>query len=182
MNWRRWNYALHRDIGHLCIGLTLIYAVSGIVVNHISHSFNPSYTIEKAEGRVSPLPPKRSPDMDYVALVLRELNETGTFKNVAMTTPGDLRIFVEGNTIDVQLKTGRVQMEKVTRRPLLYEVNFLHLNKAKGVWTWLADLYGLALILLALTGLLMIRGKRRNRALLLTTAGIALPLVYLAFI
>jgi hypothetical protein len=53
-------------------------------------------------------------------------------------------------------------MEKIHRKPNLYEINHLRLNKAKGSWTWLADVYGLALCLLALSGLLMIWGKQKK--------------------
>ena len=182
MKWRRFNHVLHRDIGYLCIGMTLIYAVSGIVVNHISHTFNPSYTIEKEQARVEGLGKNLNPDMDYIESVLQALGEDGAFKNAAFTSPGNLRIFVEGNTIDLEMATGKVQMEKVKRRPGLYEVNYLHLNKGKGVWTWFADLYGVALVFLAVTGLLMIRGKTRNRALLLTAGGFVLPLFYMLFL
>ncbi len=53
-------------------------------------------------------------------------------------------------------------MEKIHRKPNLYEINHLRLNKAKGSWTWLADVYGLALCLLALSGLPMIWGKQKK--------------------
>ena len=43
--WRRWNNILHRDIGYVCVALTVIYAVSGIAVNHI-HDWNLNYRIE----------------------------------------------------------------------------------------------------------------------------------------
>jgi len=29
MKWRKWNNILHRDIGYLCVGLTVVY-VSGV--------------------------------------------------------------------------------------------------------------------------------------------------------
>ena len=179
MNWRKWNYLLHRDIGYLCIGLTLVYAISGIAVNHISPGFNPSYSIEKSTGAVTPLPAGGKPDMQYIKSVLKELNEPGAYKNAALVSPGTIRIFVEDNTLDVQLATGQVAMERIHRKPILYEVNYLHLNKAKGSWTWLADVYGVALCLLALTGLLMIRGKQKKRGILLTAMGFLLPLIYL---
>jgi hypothetical protein len=179
MRWRKWNYLLHRDIGFFCIGLTLIYAVSGIAVNHTSHGFNPSYTIEKSSGSVTPLQPGKTPDQDYTAVVLKELQIAEPLKNGAMLSPETIRIFTERYTIDVTLPTGQALVEKVQRRPLLFEWNFLHLNKAKGLWTWIADLYGGALALLAVTGLLMLHGKTRRRGLLLTAAGILLPLGYL---
>jgi hypothetical protein len=46
MNWRKWNFALHRDIGYLCVGLTILYAISGVAVNHVD-DWNPSYEISK---------------------------------------------------------------------------------------------------------------------------------------
>jgi hypothetical protein len=180
MKWRRWNYALHRDIGYLCIGLTLIYAVSGIAVNHISNSFNPSYSITRDAGIVPP--PGISgdkPGMEYIGTILHTLGEKGAFKNAAMVSPGNLRIFTEGVTIDVELSSGIATIETVKKRPLLFEVNYLHLNKGKGAWTWFADIYAAALLLLALTGLLMIRGKKKRRAVLLTCAGFLFPLFYL---
>lgn len=179
MAWRKWNFILHRDMGYLCIGLTLLYGISGLLVNHTSHDFNPSYTIKTQKSRVSPLAPGKSPDMNYVNQCLKELGITAQFKNVAVLTPGTIRIFVEGNTIDVAIATGETVEEKIARRPIIFGLNYLHLNKGKGTWTWIADIYALALCLLALTGVLMIRGRRRRRALFLTTIGFLCPLLYL---
>ncbi|MBB5347814.1 PepSY-associated TM helix domain-containing protein [Desulfoprunum benzoelyticum] len=179
MGWRRINHVLHRDIGYICIGLTIIYAISGVVVNHTSHGFNPSYTIEKTTAEVSPLPQGNEPSSAYVAQVLRELGETAGLKNVAMLSPQTIRIFVEGNTIDVDLGSGKVLQEKVTRRPLLFEMNYLHLNKAKGLWTWLADIYAIALLIVAVTGMLMIRRATRWRGIILTGTGFLIPFLYL---
>jgi len=179
MKWRKWNYVLHRDIGYLCVGLTLIYAISGIAVNHISNKFNPSYNIEKVSGSGPPLPAGTKPDLVYIRSVLEVVEEEGLYKNAALISPGVLRIFVEGNTLDIQTETGQLTMEKVRRKPILFEVNYLHLNKGKGLWTWLADIYGVALFLLALTGMLMIKGKQKRRAIILTATGFLIPLVYL---
>lgn len=179
MTWRRINHVLHRDIGYLCIGMTLIYVISGVAVNHITHQFNPSYSIEKGEATVRPVAGDAVPDMVLVTDILDQLHENGKLKNVAMLSPGNLRIFVEGNTIDVELATGKVQQEKVKQRPLLFEVNYLHLNKAKGGWTYLADAYAILLGILAITGMLMIRGRNRTRGLVLTFIGFLIPIAYL---
>lgn len=182
MNWRKINNALHRDIGFLCIGLTLLYAVSGVAVNHITHDFNPSYKIVKEETAVSPVPAETNPDMELVSRILDELGETGSFKNVAMLSPDLMRIFVEGNTIDVQLSTGKTIQEKVTRRPVLFELNYLHLNKPKKSWTVAADIYAVMLGFLAVSGFFMIRRKTLKRGLVLTAAGFAVPLFYLIYL
>ncbi len=40
--WRPWLRALHRDAGYLAVGLTFIYAVSGLAINHIK-DWDPNY-------------------------------------------------------------------------------------------------------------------------------------------
>ena len=42
MKWRKWNNILHRDLGYLFFGLTIIYVISGISLNH-KHNWNPNY-------------------------------------------------------------------------------------------------------------------------------------------
>jgi hypothetical protein len=41
-----WEYIIHRDLGYLCFGLTIIYVISGVAVNHIQ-DWNPNYVIER---------------------------------------------------------------------------------------------------------------------------------------
>jgi len=182
MSWRRWNHVLHRDIGYLCIGLTLIYGISGIAVNHLSHSFNPSYIIEKLQGKVTPISADQKPDQRYIDDLLQQLAIPEPYKNGAMLAPDTIRVFTETYTIDVNLSSGDAAIEKVKKIPVLYAFNFLHLNKAKGVWTLIADIYAIAIVLLALTGLLMIRGRSKFRGTLLTLAGAILPLLAYLFI
>ena len=45
-NWRKLNNALHRDVGYLIVGLTIVYGVSGLAVNHRA-DWNPSYRTAK---------------------------------------------------------------------------------------------------------------------------------------
>jgi hypothetical protein len=37
---------IHRDLGYVCVGLTLVYAVSGVAVNHV-RDWNPNYRITR---------------------------------------------------------------------------------------------------------------------------------------
>jgi len=95
--------------------------------------------------------------------------------------PNTLRIFLKDNTIDVNLASGEVVQEIVKTRLLVYEMNFLHLNHPKKVWTYNADLYAISLAVLAITGLFVLKGKQgiTVRGAWLTLAGIVLPLVFL---
>ena len=48
MKWRKWNNIVHRDLGYLCAGLTVIYVISGVAVNHIA-DWNPSFDVDRRE-------------------------------------------------------------------------------------------------------------------------------------
>ena len=41
-------------------------------------------------------------------------------------------------------------------------MNFLHLNQPKGLWTWVADVYAVALVFLAILGPLRPQGEERS--------------------
>ena len=59
-------------------------------------------------------------------------------------------------------------------------MNQLHLNAPKGVWTVIADIYAFGLILMALTGMFVLKGKAgiTGRGAWLVGAGVLLPVVY----
>jgi len=42
VQWRKLIIATHRDVGYFFAGLTVLYAVSGVAVNHID-DWNPSH-------------------------------------------------------------------------------------------------------------------------------------------
>ncbi len=48
---RKWNRVIHRDLGYIAVGLTLIYAISGFVVNHV-HDWNPNYEITHIKSNI----------------------------------------------------------------------------------------------------------------------------------
>jgi hypothetical protein len=59
-------------------------------------------------------------------------------------------------------------------------MNQLHLNAPKGVWTIIADVYAIGLIVVALTGMFVLKGRTgiTGRGAWLVAAGILLPLAY----
>ena len=54
IQWRKWNRLIHRDLGYLCAGLTVVYAVSGLAVNHV-RDWNPNYKTTEAVFNVGPV-------------------------------------------------------------------------------------------------------------------------------
>ena len=55
MHWRKLIIATHRDVGYFFAGLTVIYAVSRVAVNHID-DWNPNYVIRTDVAEVGVLP------------------------------------------------------------------------------------------------------------------------------
>jgi len=180
--WRRWNAAIHRDLGYLCAGLTIVYAVSGVAVNHTA-DWNPNYrTTERTVALDGDLPAGEPGSAAFAASVLDRLGVAGPTRGTFRANPATLQIFLEGGaTVTVDLAARTAALEVVRDRPGLRQVNFLHLNHPKKLWTWMADLYAVALALLAVTGLFVLRGRNgiTGRGAWLTAAGIAVPALFL---
>ncbi len=182
IQWRKWNRLLHRDIGYIAAGLTIIYAISGIAVNHVS-DWNPNYIIENYTSNIPPIPDSLLDSETLIPDILAQLGEKGKIKSSVFPDSSTLNIYVEGNTVSVNLRTGEVLEEKVKARTGIRETNFLHLNHAKKAWTCVADLFAVALAFLAISGLFMIKGKKgiTGRGAWLAGLGILIPIIALLY-
>ena len=109
-----------------------------------------------------------------------QLKPEGKFKSAFQPDDDTLQLYYDRITYAVDLPTGKVLVEAVRPRPVLYAMNQLHLNAPKRLWTLIADLYAVALIALAGTGLFIIKGPKGffGRGLWLTGAGAAVPILY----
>lgn len=89
--------------------------------------------------------------------------------------------FLEGKTISANLKTGIVSIETISKRSVFKKMNFLHLNTPQKLWTWIADIFAASLIILAITGLFMIKGKKgfNGRGKWLFILGMLIPILFL---
>jgi hypothetical protein len=175
--WRKWNTILHRDIGYLIVGLTLVYGISGIAVNHTA-DWNPSYRIEKRGLQIEPIVEEQREAI--VRAVLDRLGLTEEPQNTFRPDPETLQLFFERETYSIDLPTGKVVVEAVQPRRVLFEFNQLHLNAPKRAWTYIADLYAVALIVVAITGLFVLKGRTgiTGRGAWLTAIGVLVPVLY----
>lgn len=177
--WRRVLRASHRDLGYLAVGLTLTYAVSGIAVNHVA-DWDPSFeSFERTYQLETPLP------ADDAAIAQQALAAAGV-----ATAPEDVyrasdtRVDItvsEEHAVHVQTDTGVVVSSGRTGRPILRGINWLHLNRGKAAWTAFSDAFAAMLILLALSGMFMIKGRKGlvGRGAVLVTLGLLVPIGYL---
>jgi hypothetical protein len=178
LNWRRWNNILHRDIGYLAAGLTAIFAISGIAVNHLE-DWNPNYKIEKVNFTLKHEPNK--PVEEIAEEIVRKLKIDKPVESTFRPSQDVLQIFFENESVELNLFTGEGVHEFVSERAVLYDFNFLHLNHAKKVWTYVSDLYAVALLFLAVSGLFVLKGRKgiKGRGAWLTGIGILIPLFFL---
>lgn len=177
MKWRRWNNVLHRDVGYLIVGMTLVYGISGLAVNHAA-DWNPSYRRNKTNIQIAPLTAGDRDGLVREALPLLGLTEAP--RNAFRPDPDTLQLFYDGTTYMIDVPTGQVIIEETRTRPVLFELNQMHLNATKGIWTVIADIYAVALIGMALTGMFVLRGRvgLGGRGKWLVTIGVLVPLVY----
>ncbi|KZN44240.1 PepSY-associated TM helix domain-containing protein [Pseudoalteromonas luteoviolacea] len=181
MSWFKLNRSLHRDIGYFCIGMTLVFAISGIALNHI-HQFNSNYQVSR-ESHTLQFNSDKLETPEFEAWLLRELALSNPVKARFWQDRNTYKLFLEGTTLYLNPHTNQVLVEQVKPRFLLRQLNFLHLNEARAAWMWFSDFYAFLLIYLALSSLFMVKGKKGvwGPRGLLVLAGFAAPIGFVAF-
>jgi len=177
VNWRHVNNAVHRDVGYFCAALTVIYAISGIAVNHM-RDWNPNYKIERIEKTFEPIEIAER-DVMVEALVER-LALPGPPVSSFRSAPHLVDLFYDGWSVRADATAGKATFERPRERVFLRDANFLHLNHPKGLWTWFADVYALLLGFLAVSGLFILRGRNglTGRGKWFALAGLVVPVIF----
>ncbi len=179
MNFSKFNRVTHRDLGYLITGLTIIYAISGIALNH-KNNWNPNYIFHSTKFQTNEIPDRKTFNRDKALDILKIINVDKEYKAFNFPSGNEVTIFINGGFVEVNTETGVGVMQKVSRRPLFYQVNFLHYNP--GRWLkYFSDVFCIALILVTVTGLFILKGKNgiTKRGAILTLIGIILPLLFL---
>ena len=177
IKWRPWLRAIHRDVGYLAVGLTLVYALSGLAVNHIA-DWDPNFVdIDETHQLEAALDPD---DQKATPVVLAQLGIEEAVQEVYAIDEQQFDILLENRTLHVDRQKQRVIVEGQRPRFFLRLANWLHLNRGKKAWTYIADGYAVFLLFLAGSGLFMIPGKKglRWRGALLALLGAAVPALY----
>jgi hypothetical protein len=177
LQWRPWLRAIHRDAGYFGVGLTLVYALSGLAVNHIA-DWDPSFRqIAKTHQLPGPLPSDRAL-LGQRVLAALEIKEAPSEVYAAGDDAVD--VVLEHRTLHVTPSSGRVVEEGQSPRLFLRAANWLHLNRGKKAWTYVADTYAIILLYLAISGLFMLPGRKGllGRGALIAALGAAVPIGY----
>jgi hypothetical protein len=167
-------------MGYIFFGMSMVYGISGIALNHLD-DWNPDYIIKISEATLQNVPAAEDISREVAGSLAGQIDQNYQYRSHFFPGPGVLKIFIKQGSVTIDLDSGRAYIEVIKKRPVFREMNFLHYNKPKKIWTWFSDAFALALILLAISGLFMIRGKKgiTGRGAWLTALGILIPVIFL---
>lgn len=156
---------LHRDIGFLMIGLTLVYGVSGIILLYRDTDL---FTIDKEY--VEMIKPHMPADELGEALELRRLR--------VIEERNDTIYFNYGYYCQ---STGEAVYTINTYPDFVWTINSFHKLKSRFTSHWFATVYGVMLLFLALSSLWMYKpsSKKFKRGIVLTAIGLVLAAIAL---
>lgn len=154
---RKWSRLIHRDLSFFFAGMVLIYAISGIVMNH-RDTINPNFSIERKEYKIAEkLPGKEGMKRENVLTLLQPLGEEGNYTKHYFPKADIMKVFLKGGSnLQVNVRTGEAVYESVTRRPLIGAMARLHYNPGQW-WTYFADIFAVGLIIITLSGVIIVR-------------------------
>lgn len=180
---RKWNRILHRDFGYFFFGLTIIYSISGIALNH-KKDWNPNYNITYKDITISDNIDKSAVTQDWVMKFLHKYHEEDHYKKYFFPDARTLKIFIDNGSITINMETKQGYIEKIVKRPFFFEINFLHYNPGKW-WLWFSDIFCVALIIIAFSGLFIIAKSKNSlsrRGWWFILLGLVIPIWALIFL
>jgi len=173
MNLTRTLRVIHRDLGFLVVGISLVYGISGILLNHMNGK-DPAF---QNDTKTVQLPANL--DENELTTTWQTNKDLPPLKTVMRSDDSHLQVFLSGGTGIYNTVDGSLSYERYIKRPLIYWINRLHYNKVKG-WTWVADCFAGSIIFLALSGLFIVKGKKglAGSGKWYLIAGILIPILF----
>lgn len=169
----KWLRIIHRDLGYLMVGVSIIYAFSGILLNHMGEtdpafeSVDRSIQIEKELTAENLSTACKEADMPHIKRMLKIDNE-------------HTQLLLEGGIGVYNSVNGTIDYEVHKRKELIYWMNRLHYNRIGG-WSWMADFFAVSLMFFAISGLFMVKGRKgiAGRGKWFLLIGLIIPIIYI---
>lgn len=165
--------SLHRDLGYLFIGLTLIYAISGILLVIKSGEENPSYR-EIVMEKVA------KANLSLADFKIYWQDNYSDAPKLTRVIPSDesYNIYVNGGLGEYHIHTGKIKLTTFKKVPVFKFVNDIHYNSGKR-FSSIAIVYAIILIFFAISGAIMVKGKNgfKKRGVWLMMIGFIIPIL-----
>ncbi len=167
----KWLRIAHRDLGYFFVGISLVYALSGIILNH--RKGNPSYSTKSYTTTF----PQNLTSNEFKAYWEKEKSDI----QIKKVVPNNdlIKFYLKGGKGKYEAKTGSVHFEVYKKRPFVAFINKLHFNRKKG-WVIFADFFAISLIFFALSGLFLVQGKNgfRRRGVWIMLIGMGVVIAF----
>lgn len=172
----------HRDIAYFFVGLILSFSISGIALNH-RRTFNSREFTYSAEP-ISVSLPNNPEDIteEIIQSLLPEIGMGNPYEGFRVRG-NTLLVIYEDARAEIDVTTGQGEKEWVGRRIGLAEMADLH-QTTNPAWVWYSDIFGIAMIFIAITGMFISGGKTsfKRRGWILAVVGLVFPLIFLFII
>jgi hypothetical protein len=169
----------HRDLAYFFLGLIIAFSISGIFLNHRQtwHPRRYTYSTEKISTAAPII--KDSVNDAYIA-AFTNANRIDDQVRRFQVDDKQLRISYVNSDVEIDATTGEGKITTYRTTPLLAQMTQLHQDTSKW-WIYYSDVFGLAVFIIACTGMFIEKGKNsfRSRGWWLATLGLIFPLIFL---
>ena len=178
----KYSRRIHRYLSYFFGGVIIIYAVSGIAMNH-RKDFNPTYTISQKEYQSEGVFPRQkdSYSEEEIVKLLTTVEEKDNYKKHYYPNQSTMKVFLQdGSSLTLDLISGKSRYESLKKRPVLSQFISLHKDTAKW-WVLFSDIFAISLLVITVTGIVMVKGKKGFIGIggILFLLGILVPILFL---
>lgn len=169
----------HRDIAYFYVGLIISFSISGIFLNH-RQALNPRrYTYDSKEIVIRVPTSKEAINEEFITGFSKEQHIEDDVRRFAVEG-NTLKISYASHDVQVDITTGKGKIEAYRIIPLLGHMTKLHMDTSKW-WIYYSDVFGIGMLIIAITGMFIERGKNsfQARGWKLALIGIIFPLIFL---
>jgi uncharacterized protein len=168
----------HRDIAYFYVGLIISFALSGIFLNH-RQAWHPRRYVYETKDISIQMVHKDSINDAFIKNLTKAQNIQGDMRRFSVDG-NKLKISYTSNDVTIDLTTGKGKIEGYRTTPILGQMTKLHLDTSKW-WIYYSDVFGVALILIAVTGMFIQKGETSfsARGWKLALIGIIFPIIFL---
>ena len=171
---------LHRDLGYFYVGLIIAFAISGIAQNHRKQWKPEKYVYEFKKVETGFHLPKESVSKDSVEAFSKQY-ELENMRQFDVRKDSTLVISYKDAEATIKLATGKGEVNVYRKRPVFAQLTFLHKNNGNLWWIWYSDIFAVGLIIIASTGMFLMKGKNsfKGRGWKFALAGLIVPIITL---
>ncbi len=171
------NRSLHRDLAYFYVGLIIAFSFSGIILNHRQDWYPMDYTYDNKPFELKIPSKEKDLTKEYISRLTEEIGKYDGHR----VRDGKIRVYFKDNIIlDADAKTGKGTVEYKRKVPIVGHSMYLH-KSTNSFWVWYSDIFGVAMLVIAVTGVLIPLGKKgfRGRGWKLAVVGMLFPVLFL---